>query len=119
MFEKMQSLPIKYFDQHPHGEIMSTYTNDTDAVRQLIGQSLPTILSSIMTLAVAVFLMLYYSIILTLVFVICSLSMFFVVKKVGGKSAKHMVAQQISLAKEEGFVQENINGQKKGAPIDN
>ena len=112
MFEKMQSLPIKYFDQHPHGEIMSTYTNDTDAVRQLIGQSLPTILSSIMTLAVAVFLMLYYSIILTLVFVICSLSMFFVVKKVGGKSAKHMVAQQISLAKEEGFVQENINGQK-------
>ena len=112
MFEKMQSLPIKYFDQHPHGEIMSTYTNDTDAVRQLIGQSLPTILSSVMTLAVAVFLMLYYSIILTLVFVICSLSMFFVVKKVGGKSAKHMVAQQISLAKEEGFVQENINGQK-------
>ncbi|MGN1061825.1 MAG: ABC transporter transmembrane domain-containing protein, partial [Candidatus Scatosoma sp.] len=61
MFNKMEKLPIKYFDTHAHGEIMSSYTNDTDALRQLVGQSLPTLISSSLTLAVAVFLMLWYS----------------------------------------------------------
>ncbi len=112
MFEKMQSLPIKYFDTHAHGEIMSTYTNDTDAIRQLIGQSIPTLFSSGLTLLVAIGLMLYFSIYMTLIFLVCSISMFFVIKVVGGRSSKHMVAQQISLAKEEGFVEEMMKGQK-------
>ena len=85
MFDKMESLPIKFFDTHPHGEIMSAYTNDTDALRQLVGQSIPTLLSSGLTLLVAVALMLWYSVIMSAVFVVCSLLMFVVVKKVGGR----------------------------------
>ncbi|MDD6995426.1 MAG: ABC transporter ATP-binding protein [Clostridia bacterium] len=112
MFEKMETLPIKYFDTHAHGEIMSTYTNDTDALRQLVGQSLPTLVSSMLTLVVAVCLMLWYSLLMTAVFVLCSALMFVVVKKVGGASSKYMVAQQRSLAAEEGFVEEMIKGQK-------
>lgn len=112
MFDKMQTLPIKYFDTHAHGEIMSTYTNDTDALRQLIGSSIPTLISCSLTLAVAIALMLYFSIYMTLIFFVCSISMFFVIKIVGGRSSKHMVAQQISLAKEEGFVEEMMKGQK-------
>ena len=112
MFKKMQTLPIKYFDTHAHGEIMSTYTNDTDATRQLIGQSLPTLLSSSMTLIVSVVFMLSFSLWLFLVVVVCTFAMTFVVKKIGGSSAKYMVAQQRSLAEEEGFVEEMIKGQK-------
>lgn len=112
MFDKMETLPIKYFDTHAHGEIMSAYTNDTDALRQLIGQSIPTLISSSLTLAAAVFLMLWYSFLMTAVFVLCSVLMFLVVKKVGGASSKYMVAQQRSLAAEEGFVEEIIKGQK-------
>ena len=112
MFDKMESLPIKFFDTHPHGEIMSAYTNDTDALRQLVGQSIPTLLSSGLTLLVAVALMLWYSVIMSAVFVVCSLLMFVVVKKVGGASSKYMVAQQQSLGKEEGFVEEMMKGQK-------
>ena len=112
MFEKMQTLPIKYFDTHAHGEIMSTYTNDTDATRQLIGQSLPTLLSCSMTLIVSVVFMLSFSLWLFLVVVVCTFAMTFVVKKIGGNSAKYMVAQQRSLAEEEGFVEEMIKGQK-------
>ena len=112
MFDKMETLPIKYFDTHAHGEIMSAYTNDTDALRQLVGQSIPTLISSSLTLAVAVFLMLWYSLLMTAVFVLCSVLMFFMVKKIGGASSKYMVAQQRSLAAEEGFVEEMIKGQK-------
>ncbi len=112
MFEKMQNLPIKYFDTHAHGEIMSAYTNDTDATRQLIGQSLPTLLSSSLTLITSVVLMLTYSIWLFLVVVACTIAMTFVVKIVGGNSAKYMVAQQGSLARAEGFVEEMMKGQK-------
>ncbi len=112
MFSKMQTLPIKYFDTHAHGEIMSAYTNDTDATRQLIGQSLPTLLSSSLTLIVSVCLMLWYSLWLTLVIAVCTFAMSIVVKKVGGGSAKYMVAQQTSLALEEGFIEEMMKGQK-------
>ncbi len=112
MFKKMQTLPIKYFDTHAHGDIMSTYTNDTDATRQLIGQSLPTIFSSSLTLIVSIILMLSYSFWLSLVVLICTFVMTFVVKKIGGNSAKFMVAQQTSLAREEGFVEEMMKGQK-------
>ena len=112
MFAKMQKLPIKYFDTHAHGEIMSAYTNDTDATRQLIGQSLPTLFSSSLTLITTITLMLTYSFWLSLVVGVGTLAMTFVVKKIGGNSAKYMVAQQTSLAKEEGFVEEMMKGQK-------
>ncbi len=112
MFAKMQALPIKYFDTHAHGEIMSAYTNDTDATRQLIGQSLPSLLTNGLTLVVSVVMMLTYSFWLSIVMTLCTFSMTFVVKKIGGKSAKFMVAQQTSLAVEEGFVEEMMKGQK-------
>ncbi|MBR2623436.1 MAG: ABC transporter ATP-binding protein, partial [Clostridia bacterium] len=112
MFDKMQNLPIKYFDTHAHGEIMSAYTNDTDATRQLIGQSLPTILSSSLTLIVSIVLMLTYSFWLSIVVLLSTFLMSFVVKKIGGSSAKYMVSQQTSLAEEEGFVEEMMKGQK-------
>ena len=112
MFAKMQALPIKYFDTHAHGDIMSTYTNDTDACRQLIGQSLPSLLSNSLTLITSVVLMLTYSFWLSLVVAVCTFFMTFVVKKIGGNSAKFMVAQQSSLAQEEGFVEEMMKGQK-------
>ena len=112
MFAKMQNLPIKYFDTHAHGEIMSGYTNDTDATRQLIGQSLPTLLSSSITLIASVVLMFAYSIWLFFVVLVCTIAMSFVVKIVGGKSAKYMVAQQGSIARAEGFVEEMMKGQK-------
>ena len=100
MFAKMQTLPIKYFDTHAHGEIMSAYTNDTDATRQLIGQSLPTLFSSALTLIVSIILMLTYSLWLFLVVGVCTVLMSVVVKKIGGNSAKFMVSQQTSLAME-------------------
>ena len=112
MFSKMQTLPIKYFDTHAHGEIMSTYTNDTDATRQLMGQSLPTLISSSLTLIVSIGLMIWYSLWLSFVVALCTFAMTMVVKKIGGRSAKYMVAQQMSLAKEEGFVEEMMKGQK-------
>ena len=112
MFAKMQTLPIKFFDTHAHGEIMSAYTNDTDATRQLIGQSLPTLFSSSLTLITTITLMLTYSFWLSLVVGVGTLAMTFVVKKIGGNSAKYMVAQQTSLAQEEGFVEEMMKGQK-------
>ena len=112
MFAKMQTLPIKYFDTHAHGEIMSAYTNDTDATRQLIGQSLPTLLSSTLTLTVSIGIMLTYSLWLSIVVAICTAAMTLVVKKIGGGSAKYMVSQQKSLAVEEGFVEEMMKGQK-------
>ena len=112
MFEKMQSLPIKYFDTHAHGDIMSSYTNDTDATRQLIGQSLPTLISSCLTLIVSIVMMFSYSFWLSAVVMVCTLVMSVVIKKIGGNSAKFMVAQQSSLAQEEGFVEEMMKGQK-------
>ncbi len=112
MFDKMQSLPIKYFDTHAHGEIMSTYTNDTDATRQLIGQSLPSLLSNSLTIIVSIAIMLTYSFWLSAVVLVCTFFMTFVVKKIGGNSAKFMVSQQTSLAVEEGFVEEMMKGQK-------
>ena len=112
MFDKMQNLPISYFDTHQHGDIMSTYTNDTDSLRQLIGQSLPNLLLSFISITVIFTMMLSFSLWLTLVVLISVVAIFFVTKKVGGNSAKYMVQRQMSLAKEEGFVEEMIKGQK-------
>ncbi len=112
MFDRMESLPIKYFDTHAHGDIMSTYTNDTDAIRQMIGQSLPQLFQASLTMLSIVFLMLYYSVWLTLVVFVFALIMLRVTKKFGGGSSKYMMQQQISLAEEEGFIEEIMDGQK-------
>ena len=112
MFDKMQGLPLSYFDTHQHGEIMSTYTNDTDALRQLIGQSLPNIFSSVISITVIFSMMLSFSLWLTLIVVLGVVTILNVTKKVGGASSKYMIEQQKSLAKEEGFVEEMIKGQK-------
>ena len=112
MFDRMETLPIKYFDTHAHGDIMSTYTNDTDAIRQMIGQSLPQMFQASLTMISIVFLMLYYSVWLTLVVFVFALIMLKVTKKFGGKSSKYMMEQQRSLADEEGFIEEIMDGQK-------
>lgn len=112
MFYKMQSLPIKYFDTHAHGDIMSTYTNDTDAIRQLIGQSIPTLIQSVLTVTAVFIMMLYYSIWLTLAVCLFIVLMIIITKKFAGASAKYMIQQQKSLAKEEGFIEEMMGGQK-------
>lgn len=112
MFKRMESLPIRYFDTNAHGDIMSTYTNDTDALRQMIGQSLPQLLQGVITVTAVITVMLSYSIWLTLLVAATLLLMTFVVKKIGGNSAKYMINQQKSLAAEEGFVEEMMAGQK-------
>ncbi|MEE8816323.1 MAG: ABC transporter ATP-binding protein [Lachnospiraceae bacterium] len=112
MFEHMETLPIRYFDTHERGSIMSTYTNDTDAVRQLIGQTLPQVTQGAITIAAIFVMMLYYSVWLTLAVLLVLFLMAKVSKKFGGMSTKYMIAQQNSLAKEEGFVEEIMNGQK-------
>ena len=112
MFDRMETLPIKYFDTHAHGDIMSTYTNDTDAIRQMIGQSLPQMFQASLTMISIVFLMLYYSVWLTLVVFVFALIMLKVTKKFGGKSSKYMMEQQRALAEEEGFIEEIMDGQK-------
>ncbi len=110
MFENMESLPIKFFDTHAHGDIMSTYTNDTDAIRQLIGQSLPMLIQSVITCVGLIFMMLYYSVWLTLVSAAFIFFMFSAVRNIGGKSSKYMLEQQMALAAEEGFIEEMMEG---------
>ena len=112
MFDRMETLPIKYFDTHAHGDIMSTYTNDTDAIRQMIGQSLPQLFQASLTMLAIVFLMLYYSVWLTLVVFAFAFIMLKVTKKFGGVSSRYMMEQQRSLAEEEGFIEEIMDGQK-------
>ncbi len=112
MFDKMQTMPVRFFDTHAHGDIMSTYTNDTDATRQLIGQTLPMLIQSVLSLASVFFMMLYYSLWLTLLVFVFIAGMLIVTKKFGGTSSRYMMAQQKSLAAEEGFVEEMLQGQK-------
>ena len=112
MFDAMEKLPIKYFDTHAHGDIMSTYTNDVDAIRQMIGQSTPTLIQTGLSVLTIVFMMLRYSLWLTLVVFAVILLMFRVTKKLGKESSVYMMRQQKSLAKEEGFIEEMMKGQK-------
>jgi len=112
MFKQMESLPIQYFDTHAHGDIMSTYTNDTDALRQMIGQSIPQLTQGVLTVVALLAAMLSYSFWLTALVLLTLFLMMILVKKVGGNSAKYMTKQQISLASEEGFIEEMIQGQK-------
>ena len=112
MFDGMQNLPIRFFDSHRHGDIMSYYTNDIDTLRQLISQSLPHLLQSAVIVLSVLSIMLWYSVWMTLVVIFGVILMFFVSKKFGGGSAKFFIRQQLSLGKAEGFVQEMMNGQK-------
>ena len=112
MFAHMQLLPIRYFDTHTHGEVMSFYTNDTDTLRQLISQTLPNVFSSAISLLVVFISMLNCSVWLTLVVVLCTLAMLKVTGKLGAKSGTFFVKQQTSLASLNGYIDEMINGQK-------
>lgn len=112
MFNGMQNLPIKYFDTHNHGDIMSYYTNDIDTLRQLVSQSLPNLLISSVTIITVFGIMVYFSVWLTLVVLVGVIAIIFVTKKVGGNSAKYFIRQQMSIGKAEGFIEEMMNGQK-------
>ena len=112
MFDKMQNLPIKFFDTNKHGDIMSYYTNDIDALRQLISQSLPTILRAGAVVLAVLGIMLYFSVWMTIVLLVGVVVMVIVSGKVGGGSAKYFIRQQKSIGRTEGFVQEMMNGQK-------
>ena len=112
MFDGMQNLPISYFDTHKHGDIMSYYTNDIDALRQLVSQSLPQLLQAAVIVLTVLGIMLWYSIPMTLIIVLGVVLMVVVSKKVGGGSAKYFIRQQRSIGNAEGYAQEMMNGQK-------
>ena len=112
MFEHMQTLPIRYFDEHTNGSIMSLYTNDTDTLRQMINQSIPQVLMSSLTILITFITMLVLSPLLTVLAVIMIFVLFAVARKIGGNSGKYFVQQQFDLAKVTGFVEERMNGQR-------
>lgn len=112
MFANMQKLPIKYFDTHDHGDIMSHYTNDIDTLRQMISQSIPQMLMSGVSVITLAFIMLYYSVPMTLVIICGVIVMMLITKKIGGGSSKYFVRQQKALGKVEGYAEELMNGQK-------
>ena len=112
MFAKMEKLPIRYFDTNTHGDIMSKYTNDIDAVRELISSTVPQLFSTVITLVVLSFVMIYLSVILFLVVVVGLFVITLVTKTIGGNSAKYFMAQQKAVGKMEGYIEEMINGQK-------
>ncbi|MDE5654801.1 MAG: ABC transporter ATP-binding protein/permease [Clostridia bacterium] len=112
MFKKMQSLPVKFFDTHTHGDIMSIYTNDTDAIRQLISQSIPQTYAAFIAVITLLVIMLLSSVWLTLVVLIGVGIMVMVIKLIGGKSAKYFMLQQREIGKTEGFIEEMMHGQK-------
>lgn len=112
MFSKMQTLPIKYFDTHPHGDIMSHYTNDIDTLRQLISQSIPSLISSSIVVISLITIMLNFSLQLFCVVVVGAVVMIFMTRTIGGRSAKYFIRQQKSLGHEEGYIEEMMNGQK-------
>ena len=112
LFEHMQDLPIKYFDTHDKGEIMSTFTNDVDTIRQLLAQSITTVLICSVTFISVFVIMLFSSIYLTIIVILGTIAILLVTKFIGGESAKNFTAQQHVLAKEEGYVEEMMNGLK-------
>ena len=112
IFSHMESLPIKYFDTHKHGDIMSFYTNDVDTLRQMISQSLVQIFSSVITIVSVLASMIILSIPLTLLTLFMVFVMLFVVKNLAGKSGKYFLAQQTDLGKENGYIEEMMKGQK-------
>ncbi len=112
IFRHMESLPIKYFDTHKHGDIMSVYTNDVDTLRQMISQSMTQVFNSVITIGAVLASMFTLSIPLTLLTLLMVAVMIFVSKILAGKSGKYFVAQQTDLGKENGFIEEMMKGQK-------
>lgn len=112
MFAHMQALPIKYFDTHTHGDMMSRFTNDTDTLRQMLAQSLPQMFSSVVVIIAVFCAMLATSLHLTVVVIFTLIVMFFITRKIAGKSANYFVKQQEALGKTNGYIEEMINGQK-------
>ena len=112
MFAHMQTLPIRYFDTHSHGEIMSHYTNDTDTLRQMIAQALPQVFSSMISIVAVFVAMLSQSLWLTLTVVLFTVLIMWVTGRVSGKSGKFFVKQQQALASVNGYIEEMMNGQK-------
>ena len=112
LFGGMQDLPVKYFDTHKHGDIMSHYTNDVDTLRELISQSLPMMIQAIVVVLTVFFIMLYFSIWMALVVLLGVFAMTVSSKKIGGGSAKYFLRQQKALGVAEGYIQEIMNGQK-------
>ena len=112
MFDRMQNYPIRFFDANKTGDIMSVYTNDTDSLRQLVSQSIPQLLASSISMITLLCIMFRYSIWLSLVIFAGVFLMMMITKSVGGRSAKFFIRQQISLGKEEGYIQEMMQGQK-------
>ena len=112
LFNKMQTLPLRYFDTHKHGDIMSHYTNDIDTLRQLVSMAIPTIIRAGVVVITVFVTMLRYSIWLTLIMIAGIIAMMFATGKVGAGSAKYFIRQQKAVASTEGFIQEIMNGQK-------
>ena len=112
MFNHMQTLPIKYFDTHAHGEIMSTYTNDVDTLREMISQSIPQVFSAVVTMASVLISMFVTNVYLTLIVLGMVVLMVFCAKYFGGNSSKFFVKQQEDIGKVNGYIEEMMNGQK-------
>ena len=112
MFNHMQTLPIKYFDTHAHGEIMSTYTNDVDTLREMISQSIPQVFSAVITMASVLISMFVTNVYLTLIVLGMVVLMAFCAKYFGGNSSKFFVKQQEDIGKVNGYIEEMMNGQK-------
>lgn len=112
LFENMESLPIKYFDTHAHGDIMSVYTNDIDTLRQVIGQSMPQVINSCISLVATLVSMIVLNIPLTVVSLVMVGVVLFVTSKLSGLSGKYFVAQQKNIGAVNGFIEEMMEGQK-------
>lgn len=112
MFDHMQSLPIRYFDTHTHGDVMSRYTNDTDTLRQMISQSVPQMFSAVITIVTVFAAMVATSLPLTLLVLVLVAFMLVITGKIGGQSGRYFVRQQAALGKVNGYIEEMINGQK-------
>ena len=112
MFNHMQTLPIRYFDTHAHGEIMSTYTNDVDTLRQMISQSIPQVFASVITMISIFVSMLFTNVYLTFIVLGMVVLMIFISKYLGGNSSKYFVRQQEDIGKVNGYIEEMMEGQK-------
>ena len=112
LFEHMQTLPLCFFDTHAHGDIMSVYTNDTDTLRQLISQSIPQVIVSLMTIISVTISMFILNVPLAVLTIACGLLMVYTSKKISAKSGKYFIAQQKQLGVENGFIEEMMEGSK-------
>ena len=112
LFGHMQSLPIKYFDTHAHGDVMSVYTNDVDTLRQMFSQSIPQVINSLMMIVVAFVGMLTTDLLLTGVVILCIVVMLCVTRVLAGRSGRYFIRQQVKLGDLNGYIEEMINGQK-------